>query len=103
MAREKITQFLLGSIFVINLIDATLTLRWISSGVAIEANPLMAALISYSPVLFWYVKVFVVSAAVIGLWINRKRSWVQFATSALAIIYGWVFLIHLGALGLWKI
>jgi len=43
---------LLYFLFIANIIDAVLTLRWIEMEVAGEANPLMANLIEMSPNVF---------------------------------------------------
>ena len=100
---ENFLKYILCFIFVTNILDATLTLHWVFGGIALEANPLMAALIAYSPLLFWVFKVLVVYAAALGLWANRRRVWVCWASLAVAIIYGWVFLLHLNAIQIWNI
>jgi len=48
--------FLLTAVFVLNLFDAGVSWWLISSGLAIELNPLMAALMSVSFYLFFAVK-----------------------------------------------
>ena len=103
LSDKNFLKYVLCFIFVINVLDATLTLHWIFEGLATEANPLMAALISYSPILFWCVKVLVVYVAALGLWVNRHIWWVRKAALVTALIYGWVFLIHINALCTWKI
>lgn len=42
---------------ILNLLDALLTLIWITSGAAREGNPIMAALLDLSPVAFFCTKV----------------------------------------------
>jgi hypothetical protein len=56
-----------------NLLDATLTLCAIEFGDAIEANPLMAALLAHGPTLFVIVKHLLVSAGLVLLWRFRTR------------------------------
>tara|TARA_R100000808_G_C2154691_1_gene165908 strand:+ start:7164 stop:7478 length:315 start_codon:yes stop_codon:yes gene_type:complete len=100
---EQFLKYVLCFIFVTNMLDASLTLHWVFNGIAYEANPLMAFLISYSPLLFWFIKVFVVYIASLGLWVNRHRRWVQWAAFGVAIVYGWVLGIHMDAIHIWKI
>ena len=54
---------LLYLIFIANLLDAYFTLGWINTGVATEANPLMAFLLDLGPVWFLSGKIGAVTLA----------------------------------------
>ncbi|MDB4964912.1 MAG: hypothetical protein JWN44_601 [Myxococcales bacterium] len=56
-----------------NLVDATLTLCAVEFGDAVEANPLMDALLSHGVLQFVIVKHLLVSLGVILLWRFRER------------------------------
>ena len=85
----------LGLTIVFNLIDAVLTLVWILTGHAIEANPLMAFALDLGPIIFMLTKITVVSLGLTILWIRRKRIWVRYAALAIFGIYSYVMMIHL--------
>lgn len=59
---------LLKAIVVFNLLDALLTLVWIRTGCALEANLLMKDLAENRPVLFVAVKLLLVSLGCLLLW-----------------------------------
>ncbi|MFN7134829.1 MAG: DUF5658 family protein, partial [Myxococcales bacterium] len=56
---------------VLNSLDAGFTAMFVRLGVATEANPLMAVLITASPALFVGVKLAVVNAGALCLWALR--------------------------------
>jgi len=84
----------LGLTAVFNLVDAVLTLIWILTGHAIEANPLMASALDFGPVIFMLTKITVVSLGLTILWIRRKRVWVRYAALAIFGMYSYVMMIH---------
>jgi len=82
---------------ILNVVDAFLTLIWVMSGQATEANPLMAVLIEQNPVLFVVVKFTLVFLGSTLLWRYRKRPLsVIFIFLAFMIYYG-IVLFHLNA------
>lgn len=56
-----------------NLLDAALTLCAVEFGDAVEANPLMAALLAHGPLVFVLVKHLLVSLGLVLLWRFRAR------------------------------
>jgi hypothetical protein len=81
-------------IVLLNLIDGALTLFWVNSGVASEANPLMAEVVQ-SPLTFMATKLALVSLGMFLLFrIKRPRVTALAVTGCLAA-YTWVFLQHL--------
>lgn len=63
----------LAMVLVFNLIDAALTLLAVHVGIAEEANPIMAAILSLGPVPFVMTKIGLVSLGVAMLWRMRRR------------------------------
>lgn len=61
---------LLAATLVFNLIDMVLTLLVVTTGIAVEANPVMASLLAHGPVTFSLAKLAVVS---VGVWVLRKH------------------------------
>jgi hypothetical protein len=82
--RADAVDALCAWVVVVNLLDAILTMVWVGSGVATEANPILAPLLVW-PALFVCVKVALVS---LGVWILRAASVRGYgvATMALGII-----------------
>ncbi|MCC7000441.1 MAG: hypothetical protein IT370_37935 [Deltaproteobacteria bacterium] len=73
---------LVSAVVVMNLLDAVFTLIWVTSGQAVEANPLMAAALERSPLWFMVSKLTLVSFGVFILWRARAR---RMAVGALAL------------------
>jgi len=65
---------LLQIVIALNLIDAVLTIIWVHSGRATEANPLLAELVNNTPLLFVLVKMSLVVSASYLLWRHRRRA-----------------------------
>lgn len=86
---------LVSTILVCNLIDGAITLALVQSGLAREANPLMASALSGGPLLFMSVKLALVSVGVYLLWELRERRAAFLALSGLAVVYGALVLYHL--------
>ena len=82
---------------IFNVFDAILTLIWISSGQATEANPLMAVLIEEHPVLFIVVKFALVFLGSTLLWRYRKRPLSVIFIFVAFLIYYFIILYHLTA------
>jgi len=81
------------TIVLASLADALLTLAHLESGLAYEANPLMAVLIDTSGVLFVAVKVALTGAAALALWHWRgyalARGGATFALGVYALLLVW--------------
>ncbi len=87
------------SILVLNLVDAVLTLFWVHSGYATEANTLMDELVNEHAVIFVAVKLLLVGMGSWVLW-NRRRAPVSVVGIFLAFMtYYWILLYHLSYAG----
>ena len=84
---------------VLNISDALFTLWWVLTGRAREANPLLAHLIDYSPVLFIVVKTGLCSLGLVLLWRLRRRPLAVVGLMIVFLAYYFLLWIHLGALG----
>jgi hypothetical protein len=82
---------------VLNVVDAFLTLYWITSGFATEANPLMAVLIEEHPLVFIVVKFSLVFLGSTLLWRYRKRPLSVICIFLAFMVYYGVVLYHLNA------
>lgn len=58
---------LLGSIFIFNAADALCTIVWLESGLATEANPLLAWMFAFHPALFFVAKMTLVALGLVLL------------------------------------
>lgn len=85
---------LLATTLVFNVVDLMLTLLVVLGGLAVEANPLMAVLISSSPVAFALVKLGVVSFGVWVLWRARTRRLAAVGSVVIFSAYSGVMLYH---------
>ena len=96
-------QWLMGiivAVFLMNIADGLLTLYWILTGRAVEANPLMAALIEIDPALFMAVKMALVVMGPALLWRFRFRASAVLGMFLVFFVYYGILIYHLGALGL---
>ncbi len=84
---------------ILNIADAVFTLWWVLTGRAREANPLLAQIIDYSPVLFILVKTTLCSLGLVLLWRLRRRPLAVIGLMIVFLAYYFLLLIHLGALG----
>jgi hypothetical protein len=91
----------LRALLVLNLLDATATYFWVHTGLASEANPLMAGAISLGPSAFLLSKVALVGLAVLLLWRNREEHGARMALVPLSLLYAFVAGGHIG-FALWK-
>ena len=90
---DKIRRLLTG-LFVLNFLDAILTLVWIKVGFATEANPVMDAVMKIHPGLFVLAKVALVSACLGILWTHRSRALARFCTTFGFSVYSMVIVYH---------
>lgn len=82
-------------LFGLNLLDAFLTLAWVRSGVAGEANYLMATLLDIGDFAFIGAKLTIglFAAIVFLLWGDRQIA--RYGISLALIVYGGVMIIHI--------
>lgn len=88
------------ALLVLNLFDGAFTIYWIWTGMATEANPIMAALINRSPVLFICGKLSLVFLGSYLLWIRRNHTMSVVALFFVFILYYLVVIYHLQAFDL---
>ena len=69
-----------------------------STGVAVEANPLMETALSGSPVLFVLAKMALVSLGILLLWRMRTHRFAAAAIVGSVVVYGAVVFYHLTGL-----
>ena len=74
---EKRISAALAFLFALNVTDALLTIVWVRLGVAQEANPLMATLVSHHTEVFVVTKLLSVWFGCRLLWRYRKQSLAQ--------------------------
>jgi hypothetical protein len=86
----------LGILLLLNLLDAGFTLTWVYSGVATEANPVMAGAMVLGPGFFIATKVALVTLAVALLWRNREHLTARWALVPVALLYAFVAGGHIG-------
>ena len=90
---DKMRRLLTG-LFVLNFLDAILTLVWIQVGFATEANPIMDAVMKIHPGLFVLAKVALVSACLGILWTARHKALARFCTTFGFSVYSMVIVYH---------
>ncbi len=86
-------------IYVLSVIDGMLTIYWVLSDLAVEANPLMDHLLTKDPVLFMFVKIVLVALGVTLLWRQRNRPLALAGIFICFFIYSTIMVHHLSALG----
>jgi hypothetical protein len=82
-------------ILLLNLLDASFTLLWTTSGLATEANPLMEQVLSHSPLQFMLVKTALVSLGLLLLWRLRWQRMAKLAIVGSALGYSVLAVYHL--------
>lgn len=90
----KLLWIAAAAILVMNLYDAMMTLLVVESGVASEANPVMAAPLALGPVVFMLAKLGMVSAGVLLLWRLRSSTFAAFGIYSLSGIYTALCIYH---------
>lgn len=92
-------RFAALSIILLNLLDATFTIAYIEAGLAVEANPLMDALLQLGVPLFAAVKLLGVGFAVAFLLVASERYLVaRVGLVTMALVYFALVLYHLSAI-----
>lgn len=90
----------LALVLIFNLLDATLTLAAVHVGIAVEANPFMAAILSLGSVPFVMTKLGLVSLGVALLWRLRRRPMATIGGLAALSAYAFVMGCHVQTLRL---
>ena len=90
---DKMRRLLTG-LFVLNFLDAILTLVWIKVGFATEANPIMDAVMKIHPSLFVLAKVALVSVCLGILWTHRSRALARFCSVFGFSVYSMIIVYH---------
>ena len=85
-------------IFIINAIDGLLTVVWVLSGQAEEANPLMADLLARSPAAFIIIKLVLVAMGSYLLWRYRRQRAAVIGLFLLFIAYYVLLVYHFSAI-----
>lgn len=60
-------------LLILSILDGLFTIYWVQTKQAQEANILLAPLLTYSPVLFFVVKITLTILGIYILWEHRKR------------------------------
>lgn len=87
-------RLLVLAVVLLNLLDAVFTLVWVHTGVATEANALLAAALDYSTIAFMLAKLSVVSAGVLVLWKYRRRRLSVAGLTLVFVIYNALLIYH---------
>ena len=91
---------IISVVFILNVIDGVLTLGWVFTDRAVEANPLMAELIELHPVLFITGKMLLVLLGSLLLWRLRHKRVAVIAIFFIFLVYYFLLLYHLKAMNL---
>jgi hypothetical protein len=81
------------AVFVLNLLDAFFTLRWLGLGGS-EGNPLMKSVVESDDLLFLAQKCFVVAVCLVVLVIHRNFRFARLGLWALFSVYGALLVYH---------
>jgi hypothetical protein len=90
---------LLVATLAFNLVDVILTLSLIHAGLAIEANPVMRALLEVSPVVFVVGKLSMVFFGLYVLWKERRRTLALVGSGAVFAVYFLLMVYHIRSVG----
>ncbi len=93
-------ELVVKALLILNVIDAVMTVAWIYSGHAVEANPLIAGLAHEQPVVFVLVKTGLVSLGSWLLWRQRRQPLAVVAIFGVFLAYYFLVIYHLKALDL---
>ena len=83
------------AVLVLNLLDAVLTLWWVTHGLAVEANTLLQDLVVENPLQFVLAKLALVSLGSVFLWRLRSRPLAVIAIFGAFFVYYLVLLHHI--------
>jgi hypothetical protein len=82
-------------LFLLNLLDGLLTIMWVRSGVATEANNLMAGLLNYGNWPFMLVKIAMGTFAAVVLYRGGSRPLAKYGIAVCIAIYVGLMGVHL--------
>ena len=94
--RWRALSWVVQAVVVLNLLDAVLTLVWVNTGVAVEANALLSDSVETNAVAFMAVKLSLVSLGVLLLWRQRERKLAVAGLVIAFVAYNSLLLYHLG-------
>ncbi len=86
---------LLQVVLILNLIDAVLTLSWVGTGLAREANVLLQTLVNEYPMIFVITKMALVSLGAWLLWHRRYHPLSVIGLVAVFVVYYGLILHHI--------
>lgn len=81
-------------LFVLNLLDALLTIVWVRSGVATEGNHLMASLLDIGNLPFLGVKIGIGLVTTVVLVKSRHHPWARYGLSIALAVYLGLMVVH---------
>ncbi|HCH61457.1 MAG: hypothetical protein CL927_15400 [Deltaproteobacteria bacterium] len=96
LVKPKTFERALGLILVLNIVDAALTAAWVSTGIATEGNPVMAAALEHGFGPFVLGKVALVGLGVGLLYRYREERFARLALIPAALLYSFVIGNHFG-------
>ena len=88
-------KHILSIIIILCLLDAILTMIWLSTGIAVESNPFMELLINKSHLLFIVIKMALTYVSIHILYKYKDRKGVLTASKMLAILYLIIIIYHI--------
>lgn len=92
---------LLVLLFILNCLDAFLTLYWVSHNYALEINPIMSDWLLIGDKPFLFVKIFIVLTACFCLWKTKKNKLAHLLVFLIISVHVCVLLIHFNIA--WKV
>ncbi len=90
---------LVPAVLALNVADALFTLGYVTNGLAVEANPVMAHLLELHPVSFIVGKLGLVVLGLFVLWRNSHRPMAAAGILVLFLVYYVLLLTHIDGLG----
>ena len=91
---DKLVAASLRLLFLFKLLDAFLTVLWIRAGIAMEANPIMAAAMTYGMSFFVLIKITMVVCAITILWYTRSHKLSRWSSLLTAVLMGSLVVYH---------
>jgi len=85
-------------IFILSLVDGTLTIYSLDMGIAVEANPIMSYLIAKSILLFLFTKAFLTFLGLVILYKNMEKYIARIALSLIFLLYTLIITIHISGI-----
>ena len=90
---------LIFAVFLMNALDGVMTITWVSTAIAVEANPLMAFLLNIHPALFMIAKITLVFGGLLTLLHFRERTEAIIGILSTFFLYYLLILYHLIGVG----